>query len=138
MFREATRNTTAASTDVWRVWSDVDHWPEWNPDMKEARLDGPLQQGTQGMINTRSGGKHDVVVTMVEPGRAFELESGAMPGTRMAIRAAITPLANGARTTQACEPRGLLAAIVGSMMSGAILGTFETVLAGLATKVGAP
>jgi hypothetical protein len=138
MFREASRETSASADKVWRVWSDVNAWPEWNPDMKEARLDGPLQQGTQGMINTRSGGKHDVVVTMVEPGRAFELESGAMPGTRMAIRASITPLANGARMTQAFEPRGLLAPIVGSMMSGAILGTFEKVLAGLASKVEAP
>jgi hypothetical protein len=56
----------------------------------------------------------------------------------MAIRASITPLANGARMTQAFEPRGLLAPIVGSMMSGAILGTFEKVLAGLASKVEAP
>ena len=75
---------------------------------------------------------------MVEPGRAFELESGALPGTRMAIRASITPLASGARVTQAFEPRGLLAPIVGSMMSGAILGTFEKVLDGLANKVEAP
>jgi hypothetical protein len=135
MYREATRNTTAASTDVWRVWSDVDHWPEWNPDMKESRLDGPLQQGTTGMINTHSGGKHDVVVTMVEPGRAFELESSAMPMTRLAIRATMEPIAGGTRLTQAFEPRGLLAPVVGSMMAGAILGTFEKVLAGLATKV---
>ena len=138
MFREASRETSASADKVWQVWSDVNAWPEWNPDMREARLDGPLQQGTRGMINTRSGGKHDVVVTMVEPGRAFELESGAMPGTRMAIRASITPLANGARMTQAFEPRGLLAPIVGSMMSGAILGTFDKVLAGLASKVEAP
>ena len=135
MFREASRNTSASAEQVWRVWSDVNAWPEWNPDMKEARLDGPLQQGTRGMINTRSGGKHDVVVTMVEPGRAFELESSAMPMTRMAIRASVVPLASGARMTQAFEPRGLLAPLVGPLMSGAILGTFEKVLEGPARKV---
>jgi uncharacterized protein YndB with AHSA1/START domain len=135
VFREATRDTTAAPADVWRVWSDVNTWPEWNPDMKESRLDGPLRQGTTGMINTRSGGKHDVVVTMVEPGRSFELESTAMPMTRMAIRATITPIEGGTRLTQAFEPRGLLAPIVGPMMSGAILGTFAKVLTGLADKV---
>jgi Polyketide cyclase / dehydrase and lipid transport len=84
---------------------------------------------------TRSGGKHDVVVTMVEPGRSFELESTAMPMTRMAIRATITPIEGGTRLTQAFEPRGLLAPIVGPMMSGAILGTFAKVLTGLADKV---
>jgi len=138
VFREATRDTTAAPADVWRVWSDVNTWPEWNPDMRESRLDGPLRQGATGMINTHSGGKHEVVVTMVDPGRSFELESTAMPMTRMAIRATITPIEGGTRLTQAFEPRGLLAPIVGPMMSGAILGTFARVLAGLADKVEKP
>jgi hypothetical protein len=37
--------------------------------------------------------------------------------------------------TQAFEPRGLLAPIVGPMMSGPILKTFNSVLAGLKQKV---
>jgi hypothetical protein len=134
-FREASLETGAAPAEVWRVWSDIDHWPEWNPDMKESRLDGPLKLGATGMINTRSGGKHDVVVTHYEDGRSFELESTALPGTKMAIRATITPLDNGSRVTQAFEPRGLLAPIVGPMMSGTILKTFNAVLGGLKQKV---
>src|SRR5579859_59284 len=103
-FREASLNTSASAADVWRVWSDVDTWPEWNPDMKESRLNGPLQVGTTGMINTRSGGRHDVVVTYVETGKSFELESTAMPMTRLAIRATVTPVASGSRISQAFEP----------------------------------
>jgi uncharacterized protein YndB with AHSA1/START domain len=134
-FKEASLETTASPADVWRVWSDVDHWPEWNPDMKESRLDGPLGLGTTGMINTRSGGKHAVVVTHYEEGRSFELESTALPGTKMAIRATITPSGGGSRITQGFEPRGLLAPLVGPMMSGAILKTFNSVLNGLKQKV---
>jgi hypothetical protein len=134
-FREASRETRAAPADVWRIWSDVNTWPEWNPDMKESRLDGPLQVGTVGMINTRSGGKHRVVVTQFESGKSFELESDAMPMTRMAIRATVTPVAGGTRMSQAFEARGLLAPIVAPMMSGMILKTFSSVLAGLAQKV---
>lgn len=130
-FREASLDTKASPAVVWRVWSDVDHWPQWNPDMKESRLDGPLELGTTGMINTRSGGKHDVVVTNYEEGRSFELESTALPGTKMAIRATITPSDGGSRITQGFEPRGLLAPIVGPMMSGQILKTFNAVLNGL-------
>jgi uncharacterized protein YndB with AHSA1/START domain len=134
-FREASLETRAAPTAVWRVWSDVDTWPQWNPDMKESRLDGPLRLGITGMINTRSGGKHAVVVTHLEDGRSFELESTAMPGTRMAIRATLTPIQGGTRISQAFEARGLLAPIVGPMMGGMILKTFSSVLAGLKTKV---
>jgi hypothetical protein len=134
-FREASADTKAAPADVWRVWSDVNHWPEWNPDMKESRLDGPLKLGATGMINTRSGGKHDVVVTHYEEGRSFELESTALPATKMAIRATISANGSGTRMTQGFEPRGLLAPIVGPMMGGQILKTFNAVLGGLKQKV---
>jgi hypothetical protein len=134
-FREASLETSASPARVWQVWSDVNHWTEWNPDMNESRLDGPLKLGATGMINTKSGGKHDVVVTHFEDGRSFELESTALPGTKMAIRASIAPSSSGSRITQAFEPRGLLAPIVGPMMGGTILKTFSSVLAGLKTKV---
>ena len=134
-FREASLETTVSPAQVWRVWSDVNHWPDWNPDMKESRLDGPLKLGATGMINTKSGGKHDVVVTYYEEGRSFELESTALPATKMAIRATIAPSVTGSRITQGFEPRGLLAPIVGPMMSGPILKTFNSVLGGLKQKV---
>jgi hypothetical protein len=133
-FREASLETKASPPRVWQIWSDVNTWPEWNPDMKESRLDGPLKVGATGMINTRSGGKHDVVVTLFEDGRTFELESTAMPATKMAIRATIAPTANGTRISQAFEARGLLAPVVGPMMGGAILKTFNSVLEGLRQK----
>jgi len=134
-FREASLETTAPADRVWRVWSDINHWPEWNPDMKESRLDGALKLGATGNIDTRSGGKHEVVVTQYEEGRSFELESTALPGTKMAIRASITPNGSGSRITQGFEPRGLLAPIVGPMMGGMILKTFNSVLNGLKQKV---
>ena len=134
-FREASLETSAAPAVVWRVWSDVNSWPAWNPDMKSSRLDGPMKLGMTGNIDTRSGGKHDVVVTHYDEGRSFELESTALPGTKMGIRATITPSGSGSRITQGFEPRGLLAPIVGPMMVGAILKTFNSVLAGLKKKV---
>src|SRR6266853_1471448 len=105
-FREASLETTAAPAAVWRVWSDVNHWPEWNPDMNESRIDGSFNVAATAEIYTKSGGKHDVVVTHFEDGRSFELESTALPGTKMAIRATIAPSGAGSTITQGFEPRG--------------------------------
>ena len=137
-FREATLETTAAPARVWQVWSDIDHWSEWNPDMVASHLDGPLAQGTTGMIHTKSRGKHDVVVTHFEDGHSFELESGAMPGMKLGIRASVTHSGTGSKLTQAFEARGFLAPVGGAMMGGMILKTFGEVLAGLKAKVEAP
>ena len=134
-FREASLETKASPAEVWKVWSDIDHWPAWNPDMIASRLDGPLAVGTTGMIHTKSGGKHDVVVTHFEPGRSFELESGAMPGMKLGIRGTVTPSGAGSRISQAFEARGPLAPVGGALMGGMILKTFGEVLAGLKAKV---
>ena len=134
-FREASIETSATPERIWKVWSDVDNWPDWNPDMKASHLDGAMGLGATGTIDTRSGGKHDVVVTHYEEGRSFELESTALPATKLAIRATITPAGSGTRMTQGFEPRGLLAPLVGPMMSGTILKTFNEVLGGLKQKV---
>jgi len=54
-FKETSLDTTAEPAAVWRVWSDVNHWPEWNPHMTESRPDAPLRLGATGVINTKSG-----------------------------------------------------------------------------------
>src|SRR5437879_740110 len=100
------------------VRSELTHRPESDPAWSEWRLDGPLKLGAKGMLNTKSGGKHGVVVTQYEEGRSFELESTALPGTKMAIRATIAPNGNGSRITQGFEPRGVLAPLVAPMGSG--------------------
>ena len=74
-------------------------------------------------------------ITSFEDGKSFELESTALPMTRMAIRATVVPTGGGTRVTQGFEPRGLLAPIAGPMMGGMILKTFSSVLAGLAQRV---
>ena len=135
-FREASLETAAAPDRVWRVWSDVNCWPEWNPHMKESRLDGPLQVGTRGMINTRSGGKRDVIVTQFEDSKSFELESTALPMTRMAIRATVTPAAGGTRLTQDSKRAACLHHIVGPVMAGMILNTFSSCAGGSRTARG--
>jgi uncharacterized protein YndB with AHSA1/START domain len=31
---------------VWAVMSDIESWPNWNPDIRVAKLEGPLAPGT--------------------------------------------------------------------------------------------
>ena len=38
---------------VWEVLCDIDHWPDWNPEVRTADLSGPLEPGT--VFHWRSG-----------------------------------------------------------------------------------
>jgi hypothetical protein len=38
---------TAASPDaIWRLWSDVAGWPEWNADIEHIEISGPFAAGS--------------------------------------------------------------------------------------------
>ncbi len=37
----------ASPAVVWRVLTEIANWPSWNPDVKSARLEGPLAPGTR-------------------------------------------------------------------------------------------
>jgi hypothetical protein len=56
---------TAASPDaIWRLWSDVAGWPEWNADIEHIEISGPFAPGStitmtpigQDPIELRIGG----------------------------------------------------------------------------------
>jgi hypothetical protein len=43
---EHTIETTAAPETIWKLWSDVDGWPSWNPDLDRVELAGPFAVGS--------------------------------------------------------------------------------------------
>ena len=36
----------AEPAEVWKMWTDVERWPEWDVSKEIARLDGPFQPGS--------------------------------------------------------------------------------------------
>jgi len=38
--------TTAAPESVWRLWSDVTRWGDWNPDIERIEITGPFAHGS--------------------------------------------------------------------------------------------
>ena len=45
---EFTTELNAPRDAVWKVWSDMTSYPEWDPRELELRLDGPFAAGTAG------------------------------------------------------------------------------------------
>jgi hypothetical protein len=39
--------TTAMPEAIWRLWSDVSRWPEWNGDLDRAELSGSFAVGSR-------------------------------------------------------------------------------------------
>src|SRR5262245_1438346 len=43
-------DTSALPEQVWRLWADVDGWPEWNGDIERIELDGSFAAGGRIMM----------------------------------------------------------------------------------------
>jgi uncharacterized protein YndB with AHSA1/START domain len=100
----------AAPPDVvWQVMSTVSDWPSWNPDIKEARLEGPLAPGSR--FRWRAGpGQITSVLRDVRPGQLLEW-TGSTFGVKAVHVWRLEPADAGtiARTEESWE--GLLATL---------------------------
>ena len=52
---EHSAETTASPEAVWRVWSEVERWPEWNADLERADLSEPFAAGATITMHQRGG-----------------------------------------------------------------------------------
>ncbi len=84
-----------AASAVWdRAYADAESWPDWNAELKRARLDGPLALGATACIVFRTGLRLRFRVVEYEEGRLFTDES-RLPGARMGHRHLVEPVADG-------------------------------------------
>jgi len=81
--------TTAPPGRVWEVWTDVERWPEWDTELREASLNGTadgFDVGTEGHLEPRVGPTARFVVTDVDPVRSYTYEVALPLGTLLVRR----------------------------------------------------
>jgi hypothetical protein len=64
----------AEPAEVWKVWTDVERWPEWDVSKEIARLDGPFQPGVSGWAKQRGNLGGPFTITAVDDGRHWVTE----------------------------------------------------------------
>jgi uncharacterized protein YndB with AHSA1/START domain len=60
---------------VWALWTDVSGWPDWNPGVARAELDGPLTEGVTGSVRGAGGPASKLTVLELEPERRLVTEA---------------------------------------------------------------
>lgn len=72
MYRiKAERVVDGDAADLWRVATNVDGWPMWDPHEQDARLEGPFVVGALGWSKPRGGPATWWTVTVVDEGRSW-------------------------------------------------------------------
>ena len=127
--------TTASPEQVWKVWSDMSTWGDWNPNVSTMDWTGGFLQGSQGIMNTKAGQHRKMTLAEVQPGRFFALETVVVPLTRFRFNCRVEPGAAGkTKISQTVEVKGPIGPVVQGMMGPQVSKEFPTLLANLARK----
>ena len=79
---------------VWKVWTDVARWPEWDVSKEISRLDGPFEPGACGWAKQRGNLGGSFTITAVDAGRSWVSEC-PLPVGKVVFGHWLEPLGNG-------------------------------------------
>lgn len=127
-------DSKASPEKVWKIWSDMSTWGDWNPNVSTMDWTGGFASGTNGVMNTRAGQHHKMTLVDVNPGRSFALETSVVPGTRFRFNCRIEPAASGSRIGQWVEVKGPLGPVMGGMLGPQVSKEFGTLLKNLSDR----
>jgi len=108
--------TTASAESVFRIYENVKNWHTWDPDTKQASLEGPFEVGSRGRLTPAKGRTVPMLLTQVEPGRCFTVES-RIPLFRMLFEHELVPVPGATEVVHRVTFSGLLSVVLGPMLA---------------------
>ena len=109
---------------VWDVLADIDNWPSWNPDVKEAKLTGGLKEGS---VFRWKAGPGTITSTLEQVERPREIGwSGKTMGIIAVHVYRLEPLGDGTKVHSEESFDGLIARV----LKGPTRGTLQKGLDG--------
>jgi uncharacterized protein YndB with AHSA1/START domain len=101
---------------VYRIYQDVAHWHTWDPDTRQASLDGPFAVGSKGRLTPTRGNTVPMLLTKVDPDSCFTVES-RIPLFRMVFEHELVPQGPGVEVTHRVTFHGPLKFVLGRMLT---------------------
>ena len=105
---------------VWRVYADVERWPDWTASMDEVTFvrGDALADGAEVRIKQPRLPRVTWVVTEVRPGASWTWEARS-PGALTVARHVVTPTDDGTtRVEQSIDQTGPVGGLVGRAIAG--------------------
>lgn len=70
------------SDSVWKLWTDINNWPQWHDDLDSCVLEGEFKVGNHFMLKPKGMKAVKIVLTEIDEGMSFT-DCTAFPGAKM-------------------------------------------------------
>jgi uncharacterized protein YndB with AHSA1/START domain len=131
-------DTSALPEQVWRLWADVDGWPEWNEDIERIELDGSFAAGDRIVMTPIGQEAIELrIAEAVEP--VLFVDEASLDDVVIRTTHRVERVGNErSRVTYRMEINGPAADTLGPQLGPAISADFPETLAALVARAEAP
>jgi hypothetical protein len=77
--------TTASPEKIWKIWTDVKNWKNWDFGLKDAQIKGNFDQDAEGVISIGKGSRTPFKVTTYKPNFTYTFTS-RLPFAKLHVR----------------------------------------------------
>lgn len=133
---EASTTINAPAATVFALYANVNGWPLWDPDLKEAHLNGAFVSGAIGEVKPHSGPKSALTFVEVIQGKSVRMQCKLPLGMmhfdyELQAQAGIGGAAASTLATHRTTFSGLLAPLWSRLIGSSMKKTLPAALAGL-------
>ena len=108
LLAEHTVTSQAPAEKIWKIWTDVLHWTEWDSEIEYAKMDDKFQLGGTGVLKPKGGPKTRFKIIALQEGISFT-DISFLPLTKLYFKHTITSLPDGGCSfTHRIEISGIL------------------------------
>jgi len=94
--------------DIWRLWTDVNNWPQWHEDLDFCKLEGPFEVGNHFFLKPKGIKPVKIVLMEVIDQQSFT-DCTAFFGAKMYDTQSMEETPQGLRLTNTVRVTGPLA-----------------------------
>lgn len=128
--KEVTIETSASKEQIWKQWTQVETWNQWDTGVRKSKIEGSFKKGTQGILQPTSGPKSNFTLTKVEAQEAF-ISSASLPLAKIHFTHKMTELNGNVFVTHGVEIKGLTSFIFSKVIGKKIVAELPQVLENL-------
>ncbi len=91
---EESIETSGSPARVWELFSDVEHWKDWNAGIESIELHGPFAEGTTFTMKAPGQDALTSTLIQVKPNQSF-MDETVVGETRVLVSHGLAPLPSG-------------------------------------------
>lgn len=128
--KELTIKVESSREQIWKLWSDVGNWKDWDKTIEYSKLEGDFKQGSKGILKPKKGPKTKFEILEIDYLKKFTSRSN-LPLAKMDFIHELTEKEGELYLTHRLEIKGVLSPIFSRIIGENIIKELPEVMSEL-------